>query len=157
MATFQELQGKLGYGLLTDMQKALGVKGPSAGYVMENPENPGAGDAYYGTKQAQVMGGFDPSVFNDYTFDWRQTGPQTWAITLEARGGARFQFDQSGTPAGDTDQVAASPLAHEYRAMLKHFVDLVDMRRSDVDLAPLELIADAFLRGTTAITASFED
>ena len=96
MATFQELQGKLGYGLLTDMQKALGVKGPSAGYVMENPENPGAGDSYYGTKQAQLMGGFDPSVFNDYTFDWKQAG--------KGNAGTLTAYDKAGNKVGAWSQ-----------------------------------------------------
>ena len=41
--------------------------------------------------------------------------------------------------------------------MYRRFVDLVRMGASDVDVAPLQLVADACLRGTTCITEPFED
>lgn len=91
------------------------------------------------------------------SFDWRHTGPQTWTIDLEDQDGERFQFDQGSAHNGDPGAVPASALAVEYRAMLAHFVGLVRTARSEVDLAPLELIADAYLQGRVKIIAPFED
>lgn len=88
-------------------------------------------------------------------FDWRQTGPQTWEIVVEAQEG-RYVFAQ-----GDDDAVAGQPaesaVAAEYRAMYLHFVELVRAGRSDVDVAPLQLVADAFMRGSVEATEPFED
>ncbi|MDB5724539.1 MAG: galactose 1-dehydrogenase [Novosphingobium sp.] len=89
-------------------------------------------------------------------FDFRQTGPQTWDIVIEAQdqtlclghGGNRLSLDG----------VAQEPgVEAEYPTMYRHFVELVRTARSDVDTAPLQLVADAFLRGRVCPTAPFED
>ena len=89
-------------------------------------------------------------------FDWRQTGPQIWQIAFEA-GDELYLFSQGGDDAAHTAVGAESTLTQEYRAMYRRFVDLVRSGASDVDLAPLQLVADACLRGTTYITERFED
>jgi D-galactose 1-dehydrogenase len=89
-------------------------------------------------------------------FDWRQTGPQIWKITFEA-GDDRFDFVQGGDDAANTSQGEESGLSHEYRAMYRRFVSLVQDGQSDVDLAPLRLVADAFMRGKIEQTNPFED
>ncbi len=48
-------------------------------------------------------------------------------------------------------------LTQEYRAMYRRFVELVAAGDSDVDLAPLQLVADACMRGTYYTTEPFED
>ena len=88
--------------------------------------------------------------------DWRQTGAQTWDITAEtdagrlvlSRGGARLSID-GHTRVTDPDR--------EYQRLYRRFVDLVQSGSSDVDLAPLALVADAFLLGRRQETAPFED
>jgi D-galactose 1-dehydrogenase len=89
-------------------------------------------------------------------FDFRQTGPQSWDIILEA-GGERLCLGHGGNSlslavASDDDNVAG-----EYPRMYRHFVDLIMAGESDVDTAPLQLVADAFLRGRVCPTAPFED
>ena len=37
----------------------------------------------------------------------------------------------------------------EYPDIYRHFADLIDERRSHVDVAPLRLVADCFLVGST--------
>lgn len=93
--SFQQVAPKLGYELLSSMQKDMKIGGPSAGYFMENPENPGQG-ASFGVKQAQVMGGFDPGAFNDYTFDWQGTG--------KGNTGTLTAFDKAGKQVGTWSQ-----------------------------------------------------
>lgn len=78
----------------------------------------------------------------DVAFDWRQTGPQIWRIELEADGG-NYCFDQSDAGAAS----AESPLSAEYRSMYRRFADLVRDGASDVDLAPLRIVADAWSLG----------
>lgn len=84
-------------------------------------------------------------------FDWRETGPQTWRIYFEAEND-RFDFvqGQASHPEGET------ALSFEYRALYARFLDLVRGGRSDVDLAPLQLVADAFLAGRIDIVQSFD-
>ena len=89
-------------------------------------------------------------------FDFRQTGQQTWDIVLEAEdgravlseGGAKLALDGVDQPA---------PSEAEYRALYRRFVELVRGGASDVDTAPLQLVADAFLCGRYLTTAPFED
>jgi D-galactose 1-dehydrogenase len=89
-------------------------------------------------------------------FDWRQTGPQIWQIVFEA-GTERHIFAQGGDDAASTASGAESSLTQEYRAMYRRFVQLVRAGASEVDVAPLQLVADACLRGTFHIADPFED
>jgi NADPH-dependent 2,4-dienoyl-CoA reductase/sulfur reductase-like enzyme len=45
----------------------------------------------------------------------------------------------------------------EYPAMYAHFASLVRDRASDVDVDPLRLVADAFLRGRRKIVEAFDE
>ena len=89
-------------------------------------------------------------------FDWRHTGQEQWQILFEA-GSERYLFDQGSetAQAGADDEETA--LNQEYPTMYRRFVELVRTGASDVDIAPLQLVADACLRGTTCITERFED
>jgi predicted dehydrogenase len=92
----------------------------------------------------------------DAEFDFRQTGPQSWDIIVEAVNGDRLTLGHGGNSlsidAGDDHDIDP-----EYPAMYRRFVDLVRDGASDVDLAPLQLVADAFLRGRANPTEAFED
>jgi predicted dehydrogenase len=89
-------------------------------------------------------------------FDWRQTGPQTWDIIVETddgtlaltHGGSRLAID--GVPR----ELAAEA---EYPALYARFGKLIAEGRSDVDRAPLRLVADAFMRCRYIATDAFHD
>jgi D-galactose 1-dehydrogenase len=87
-------------------------------------------------------------------FDFRQTGPQSWDIAVETDGGELLLSEGGNKLALDG---VAQPVAPEgeYPAMYRHFVDLVRGGRSDVDLSPLQLVADAFLCGRFQPTDPF--
>ena len=89
-------------------------------------------------------------------FDWRQTGPQSWDIVVDA-GGERLTLGHGGNILTVNGVAQSCPGEEEYPAMYRHFRDLVRTGRSDVDLAPLQLVADAFLRGRSHTTEPFED
>ena len=88
--------------------------------------------------------------------DFLQTGPQSWDIDIEtdggpvtlSRGGARLR-------AGD-QQLVDAPDA-EYAGLYRRFRELTATGESDVDLAPLQLVADAFLLGRRRTVEPFED
>lgn len=88
--------------------------------------------------------------------DFLQTGEQIWSIAIEteagrlvlAAGGARLLHD--GKDLVDEPE-------REYRGIYGRFTDLIATGQSDVDLAPLALVADAFLLGRRRIVAAFED
>jgi D-galactose 1-dehydrogenase len=89
-------------------------------------------------------------------FDWRQTGPQTWDIVIEAEG-HQLRLGHGGTSLSIDGIARAVAPEGEYPAMYHHFCALVRAGQSDVDLAPLQLVADAFLCGQFLSTDPFED
>jgi predicted dehydrogenase len=87
-------------------------------------------------------------------FDFLQTGPQSWDIEVET--GPRRLLLQHGGNSLDIDGTAQSVGAEqEYPALYRRFVGLMRSGESDVDLAPLRLVADAFLTGRTRLTDPF--
>ena len=89
-------------------------------------------------------------------FDFRQTGPQSWDILVETDQG-RLTLSAGGRlMAIDGNKVAEAP-DEEYRELYRRFVELAATGASDVDLAPLRLVADAFLLGRRTIVEPFVD
>lgn len=87
-------------------------------------------------------------------FDWDQQGPQQWDIMVETDGGT-LALTQGGSRLaidGKPVDVGEEP---EYAALYRRFADLIATRRSDVDLAPFRLVADAFLLARRTEVAAF--
>jgi D-galactose 1-dehydrogenase len=78
--------------------------------------------------------------------DFLQTGRQTWDIDVETDAG-RLNLSKGGTVMTVDGKSVATAQATEYANLYAHFAQLVRERRSDVDFAPLQLVADAFLCG----------
>ena len=87
--------------------------------------------------------------------DWRQTGPQSWDIVVDTDAGA-LRLSQGGAvltlPSGTEHGEDI-----EYAGLYSRFSTLIRGGRSDVDTAPLRLVADAFLRGRRETTDPFHD
>lgn len=87
--------------------------------------------------------------------DWRQTGPQSWDIIVETDAGT-LKLSNGGAvlslPTG-TDHSED----REYPGLYARFATLIRGGRSDVDTAPLRLVADAFLRGRRETSDAFHD
>jgi D-galactose 1-dehydrogenase len=89
-------------------------------------------------------------------FDFRQTGPQSWDILVQttagdmmlSHGGNALTLDGVEQPQGEE---------REYPALYARFANLVARQAIDVDLAPLRLVADAFLKGRSCLTEPFFD
>lgn len=118
--------------------------------VLEFPENRAAPIA-----ARLAFEGFDGTRV-EAVFDWRQTGPQSWDISVETDGG-RLDLAEGGAKMSvDGELVPQEPEA-EYAGIYRRFVDLVGSGESDVDVAPLRHVADAFMLGERRIVAPFLD
>ena len=89
-------------------------------------------------------------------FDWRQTGKQSWDIVVATAegevklsdGGARLWIDGQEQP---LEKEA------EYPSLYRRFAELVRTSASDVDVAPLRHVADAFMLGKRKVVDAFHD
>lgn len=89
-------------------------------------------------------------------FDWRQTGKQSWDILVEtAKGQVKLSDGGSRLWIDDVEQ----PLEKEaeYPSLYRVFADLVKAGKSDVDVAPLRHVADAFMLGKRKVVEAFHD
>lgn len=89
-------------------------------------------------------------------FDWRQTGPQTWDITVETQGGS-LRLGMGGAALSINGVPQSLEPEAEYPEIYRRFARLVAARSSDVDPSPLRIIADACLKGRQTATEAFID
>lgn len=88
--------------------------------------------------------------------DWRSTGPPTWDITVETDAGRLVLADGGASlslPTGNAETVTAG----EYPALYARFHELIRNGVSDVDDAPLRLVADALLLARRETSEAFID
>ena len=82
----------------------------------------------------------------DVELDFLQTGPPMWDIEVETDlGGMRVSMGGTAMTVGN--RPIETQDATEYGSMYAHFADLIRRRALDVDVAPLQLVADALLCG----------
>lgn len=88
------------------------------------------------------------------SFNWDVKGPPAWDISIETadgrarlnRGGAAFEADGS---------IAVSGADREYPRLYERFAELLRGAASEVDLAPMRHVADAFTLGKRISVAPF--
>ena len=90
-------------------------------------------------------------------FDWRQTGDQTWEIAVDLATGAALRLTGGGTTLAVDGTVVEDAPRHEYDRIYARFAGLLEAGTSLVDLAPFELVADAFLVGRREEVEPFID
>ena len=100
--------------------------------------------------QAPIAGHVDMTTLSGVPItadlDFLQTGPQTWDITAWtddgvlklSMGGAELTIDGAAVEVGEN---------REYPGLYDRFATLIAEGRSEVDVRPLSLVADAFLVG----------
>jgi D-galactose 1-dehydrogenase len=89
-------------------------------------------------------------------FDWRQTGKQIWDIAVETNAG-RLDLRMGGNVM-EVDGIAvagAQSIMGEYPALYARMADLVARGQSEVDLAPMVLVADAMTLGERITSEAF--
>lgn len=83
------------------------------------------------------------------SLDWRRTEGEEWTITLATADNIEVRLEAGGSKltVGGESQDDDGP--GEYPDIYQTFADLIDERRSQVDVAPLRLVADSLLVGRT--------
>lgn len=91
----------------------------------------------------------------DAKFDFLQTGEQTWHIEVETDAGM-LRLTQGGGRLELPDGSVLSGSDQEYPRLYRDFARLVRNGESDVDLRPIQLVADAFLVADRRVVEAFE-
>lgn len=82
------------------------------------------------------------------SLDWRRTEGEEWTISVETVDGETVRLEEGGARLivnGGEPQLDSGP--GEYPDIYRTFVNLIDERRSLVDVAPFRLVADSLLLG----------
>jgi predicted dehydrogenase len=86
--------------------------------------------------------------------DFHHAGAPSWNIHVDTDGG-ELRLSAGGRIMEVDGQAIDTPAIEEYPALYAHFADLVRNGASDVDLSPLQLVADAFLCGRRRTVEAF--
>lgn len=89
-------------------------------------------------------------------FDWRQTGKQSWDIIAQTDAGEVLLSEGGAKLSVDGKLVHEQP-EQEYPLLYKRFAEIIKASQSDVDLAPLRHVADAFMLGRRKVVEAFHD
>ncbi|WP_193337321.1 Gfo/Idh/MocA family protein [Devosia beringensis] len=89
-------------------------------------------------------------------FNWLEENGEIWTIRFETGTGDVVRLEGGGRTLRVNDEVVLQHGDGEYAAMYDHFADLLDRHQTDVDAAPLRLMADVFLMGARVNGPDFE-
>jgi predicted dehydrogenase len=81
------------------------------------------------------------------SLDWRRSEGEEWTIEAETSDGIRVRLEEGGAKLLVNGEARHDDGRGEYPDIYARFVDLIDERRSLVDVAPLRLVADCLLTG----------
>lgn len=88
-------------------------------------------------------------------FDFDHRGPARWDIEVDTPAGG-LKLEDGGDRLSIDGKAIAVPEVQEYERLYAQFAQLIEAGQSDVDLVPLQLVADAFLLGDRVRVAPFE-
>jgi D-galactose 1-dehydrogenase len=98
----------------------------------------------------------DPAGRLQAEFDWRQTGEQSWNITIETAEGRLLCLKSGGGRLEIGGKMIVDAPPEEYERIYERFAKLLAAGESDVDPAPLRLVADAFMLGRRVEVEPFD-
>jgi predicted dehydrogenase len=111
--------------------------------VPENAETPIAAEIAFASPEAD--GPLSASL------DWRRTEGEEWTIGVRTVDGTEVRLEAGGERLLIDGKPSAQQGIGEYPDIYREFVDLIDERRSSVDVAPFRLVADCLLSGRRRI------
>ena len=115
--------------------------------VPENAQTPIAADIVFSSPEAD--GPLRASL------DWRRSEGEEWTIAVETSDGSSLRLEDGGAKLIITDEVLNDHGPGEYPDIYRVFADLIDERRSLVDVAPFRLVADCLLLGRRTTVEAF--
>jgi L-arabinose 1-dehydrogenase len=86
--------------------------------------------------------------------DFLQTGPQTWDIEVDTDAGT-LRLGLGGSVLHVPGEAERTEPDREYPRLYAQFAELLAAGRSDVDIRPLQIVADAFVMAERRTTAPF--
>ena len=89
-------------------------------------------------------------------FNWLEENGEIWTIRFETGTGDVLRLEGGGRTLRINDDIVLQHGDGEYAAMYDHFADLLDRHETDIDAAPLRLMADVFLMGARVNGLDFE-
>ncbi len=108
--------------------------------VPENAQTPIAADIVFSSPQAE--GPLTASL------DWRRTEGEEWTISVTTDEGTTVRLENGGSRLLIDGEAQEDSGIGEYPDIYRQFVQLIDERRSLVDVAPFSLVADCLLVGS---------
>ena len=105
----------------------------------ENAQTPIAADVNFSSPEAD--GPLSASL------DWRRSEGEEWTIAIEASDGTSVRLEEGGAKLILGGETQSDDGLGEYPDIYDRFAELIDERRSLVDVAPLRLVADCLLAG----------
>jgi hypothetical protein len=108
-------------------------------FFPENAQTPIAADITFSSSVAE--GPLKCSL------DWRRSEGEEWTIAVRTSDGLDLRLEGGGSVLKIHGEVHTDEHGDEYPDIYREFVDLIDERRSHVDVAPLRLVADCLLVG----------
>lgn len=90
------------------------------------------------------------------TFDWDEPGEPKWDIIAETDAGT-YRLSKGGAELYLDDVLVHGEPEREYPMLYRRFVELIGKGESDVDLAPLVQVADAFMAARTVRVGPFDE
>jgi len=109
--------------------------------VPENAQTPIAADIRISSPQAD--GPLRASL------DWRRSEGEEWTISVETTDGTSLRLESGGAKLVLNGETRGDDGIGEYPDIYRTFVDLIDERKSLVDVAPFRLVADCLLLAKT--------
>ncbi len=89
-------------------------------------------------------------------FDWRQTGRQSWDIVARTDAG-EMVLSEGGAKLSVGGRLVHEQPEQEYPMLYRRFAGIIEAGQSDVDIAPLRHVADAFMLGRRKVVEAFHD
>lgn len=105
---------------------------------------------------AEVALADDSNMSMSLSLDWRQAGEQIWTINIDTDTG-QLRIDDGGKKLFIDGAAQGLSEQAEYTGLYAHFAQLIGQGRSDSDLSPFQLVADAFLLGRRDTVAPFHE
>jgi D-galactose 1-dehydrogenase len=89
-------------------------------------------------------------------FNWLETQGEIWTVSIETLKGDQLKLEKGGTVLRVNGVVKVENPSEEYEGIYARFAELLKKKKSEVDSAPLRLVADAFLLGARENVEPFE-
>jgi predicted dehydrogenase len=105
--------------------------------VPQNSQTPIAAEVVFSSPEAD--GPLSASL------DWRRGEGEEWTIEIETSDGAKLRLENGGANLTIDGKIQSGEGPGEYPDIYRQFADLIDERKSLVDVAPLRLVADCLL------------